>query len=135
MCECSALLHATSWSRSASSNKKAKKSLWFERLNDESNTNNPQTPKSILKTPKRKIDEENKIEKNCKTNHNEHVFQEIADLMSLRSDSETTVCDWWIEDLHLKCSEIIKTNKKLTSYHMEAVNIICRKQFPNIGGF
>ena len=54
-----------------------------------------------------------------------------------RSSESAETNEYWISDLCLTLrerEEMVK-NKTLTSWHMEAVNMVARNQFPNIQGF
>ena len=54
-----------------------------------------------------------------------------------RSSESAETNEYWITALclTLREREVIVKNKPLTSWHMEAVNMIASNQFPNIQGF
>ena len=111
----------------------------------------PQTPKSILKNKQEpcteskkklrfdKISSKLKDEIPPKTSDLPDLEEINKDLIDLSRSFEQDECpdkSIWVKPLSLYNSDkfLILNNKKLTSDHMEAVNILARKQFQNIKG-
>ncbi|MCG8048891.1 MAG: Ulp1 family isopeptidase [Candidatus Thiodiazotropha taylori] len=122
----------------------------FTESTPKNTTKTPRTPKSILKGMQANSNDTESIKKNLRfdshqTSHEDLNIPEtdnkLLDLEMELSRSfgqdECTNKSVWVESLNLYSTEKeqLLNNKKLTSDHMEAINVLARRQFPNIQGF